>query len=166
MLKKVIIGTFVGMILIYGVYVLITWTSDVQDVEEMTVTQLSYDEVPENIQETIRETIDEMIERNKDFRLQSVYRRTIIADRHSRAMVSTRYEIFVPPQGERLEIIEIAEEDIRQGVMRVVYTFVEKEGESVDEMEDVVILKVDNYIKGEFRTVFVDDMHKRKIEEP
>jgi len=153
MLKKGIIGILVGMILIYGVYALINWIRDVEDVEEMTVTQLSYDEVPENIQETI----DEMIERNNDFRLQSVHRRSIITDRHSRAMVSTRYEIFVPPEGERLEIIEIAEEDIRQGVMRAVYTFVEKEGETVDEMEDVVILRVDNYIKGEFRTVFVDD---------
>ncbi|NBG87716.1 hypothetical protein [Isachenkonia alkalipeptolytica] len=149
MLKKGIIGILVGMILIYGVYALINWIRDVEDVEEMTVTQLSYDEVPENIQETIDEI--------NDFRLQSVHRRSIITDRHSRAMVSTRYEIFVPPEGERLEIIEIAEEDIRQGVMRAVYTFVEKEGETVDEMEDVVILRVDNYIKGEFRTVFVDD---------
>ena len=33
MLKKTIIGILVGMILIYGVYALIHWTGEVQDIE-------------------------------------------------------------------------------------------------------------------------------------
>ncbi len=156
MLKKTIIGILVGMILIYGVYALIHWTGEVQDIEEMTVTRISYDEVPESIQTSI----NEMIDRDEDFRYQEINRRSFFTDHNSRSMVKTRYEVFLPPEGTILEIIETGEEDTRHGVMRVVYSFVEKEGDRTDEKEDIVILKVDNYVRGEFRAVLAEEQHR------
>ena len=66
------------MILIYGIYALIHWTGEIQDIEEMTVTQLSYDEVPESVQTSI----DEMVDRNEDFRYQGINRRSVIKKLH------------------------------------------------------------------------------------
>jgi hypothetical protein len=155
MVKKAGLGIFIAAVLIFGAYYLtVNWSREVNESEEMTVTSLGYGDLSEDLQRSI----DEEIENHEESGAAAVKRFPIIQGvTEGRNVIGTRYEVFIPEEGERVEILEIQENDGDDHMMTVIYEFVEDPGEGQDGQEEMLILRIDNYVEGRFRAFHAED---------